>query len=570
MARDISITGDELYRRIQLALLLRVIMVTFLLVATVVIHFTRTPSFLTAPLVALYILTGVTFFITLITLFALRWTDRVIILAYQHIIWETVFVSALIYITTGKYESIFSFLYLIVIIVSGILLYRKGAFFAAVLGSLSYGAVLAGLEEGIIQDLVGEYRPLGWYNVIYNFFINLAAMFGMAFFSSYLTEKLRMAGDELQETLRDRDALEALNDHIVHSLSSGLITLDMKRRITSYNEAAESITGISMEKALGAKFTTIFPMFEDRPVSLKWKSESEESRFEITWKRSDDERQLEFRVSPLKDANREPAGTIVILDDVTEMKRMESRLRKADRLAAVGTLAAGMAHEIRNPLASISGSIQMLDSDTKIDETNSRLMKIVMRETDRLNRLITDFLLYARPTPRSIKIFDLGNLMKEVVEMYKHRQDMNHNLKWDLSIENGIILETDHSLIEQVLWNLLKNAEEATSEGDEIKIHAASISGDGKNNPARVRIEVGDSGPGIPQEYQDKIFDPFFTTKEKGTGLGLSTVYRIVESLEGTMWVESREGEGSRFIIELPLSFEEVPAKDEADKEVAG
>lgn len=560
MAREGSAAGDELYRRLQLSLLLRIIMVTFLLGATVVIHFSRTSSFLTVPLIALYILSGFTYFITLVSVIALRWIKRLNPFAFSQIIWEVLFATALIYITTGKYESIFSFLYLVTIIIAGIIQYRRGAFLAATLSSSLYGLLLAGFEYGFIPDLLGEYESVG-IDILYGYFVNLAAMFGMAGLTSYLTEKLRVTGDELKETLKDRDALEALNDHIVHSLSSGIITLDLQGRITSFNEAAKDILDVSdQSKPKTDSEREFYQLFE--PIRSQTTPDAI-SRHELIWESPHrGRRYLEMRVSPLKGANRELTGTLVIMDDVTELNEMEQKLRKADRLAAIGQLAAGMAHEIRNPLASISGAIQMLDHELELDQTSHRLMRIAIRETDRLNSLITDFLLFARPTPRCIEKFHLDRLIRDLVETYLHRPDIPSGIEWNLEIEEFLEMESDPKLLEQVYWNLINNAVQAMPQGGKLSIRAVAVDsqrlkdnhGSEKqgDNRAMARLEVEDSGVGIPAEFRDRIFDPFFTLRENGTGLGLSTVYRIVESLEGSIEVKDAEGGGTKFVIILP------------------
>jgi len=554
--------GRDLQRRLNLALILRLIMVTFLFSATFFMHLSRTPSFLTPPLIALYVVLGVTYLVTLACALALRWGAARIPLAYFHITWEVIFVTALIYVTTGKFESIFSFLYLLAVILAGILIYRRGAFLAAAMGSAAYGLILAAMELGILRNLMGEYVSRGWNSLIYDFSVNFSAMFMMAALSSYLTEKLRVTGDELEETQRDRDALEALNDNIVHSISSGLITLDLEGRITSMNEAAARMVSMKDSLARGKRINAMFPGLEDQ---TKDHDEKRPKRLETIWKDSGGEtRFLEFKLSPLKGASGELLGTLLICDDVTELRRMEERLRKTDRLAAVGQLAAGIAHEIRNPLASISGSIQVLDADLELDRTGQRLMRIIKRETDRLNSLITDFLLYARPAPKTMAPVRLDLLVPELMEIYRHRTDIPDKLEVEIRVAPGLTVETDPKLIEQILWNLINNAVEAMPEGGRLKI-IGTMAGDHELQLAEpcVRIEIEDTGPGIPREHKDRIFDPFFTTREKGTGLGLSTVYNIVESLQGAVSVEDGRKRGARFVVDLPLRVSGLESKNQ-------
>ncbi len=554
MARGESAAGKEFYRRLQLSLLLRVIMVTFLLGATVFIHFTRIPSFTTTPLIALYALSGVTYFITLLSLIIIRWTSRLSLLASSQIIWEIIFVSSLIYIT-GGIESIFSFLYLLAIIMGGIILYRRGAFLAAASGALFYGVIVGGMGRKYIPYLIETDQLVKWSELYYNFFINLAAMFGTAVLATYLTEKLRSTDVELKETIRDRDTLEALNENIIFSLSSGVVTLDMHGKITSFNRAAADTTGFSEEKVRGRGFSDIFP---EASLSMRERIDliyQGHYRFESEWTGPDgDIRNLEFRITPLQGASGELLGTLVIFNDVTETREMEQRLRKSDRLAAVGQLAAGMAHEIRNPLASISGSIQMFEQTVDTDETSKRLMRIVLRETERLNHLITDFLLFARPTARNVRKFNLKRLVDEMLESFKQGSDINTPVSFDIKVDDEVEMVTDPNLVQQILWNLVSNACQIMEDGGNITIRG-SIKSPPKENFPIIEMEVEDNGPGIPEEYRDKIFDPFFTTREEGTGLGLSVVYRIVEAMEGSMGVENVPGGGTRFVMWLPINY---------------
>jgi len=565
MAPRDSAAGGELYRRLQLSFLLRVILVTFLLGATVVIQLSQTESFLTRPLLALYFLSGITYFITLVSIIALRFVKRLNTLAYLQIIWEIIFVTALIYVTGGRH-SIFAFLFLLAIIIGGTLQYQRGSFLAALAGTICYGIMIGGMEADWIPPLIGENQPAGWDEIIYVFFINLAAMFGIAFLSSYLTEKLRATGDELQESKRYRDELEALNDDIVLSLTSGLITLDLDNRITSFNQAAEDITGFSKSSVMEENVREFIPELAEIISLLSSGTGQTASRREITWRSPEGENlHLEFRISPLFGAGNVKLGTLVILNDVTEIREMEQRLRKSDRMAVVGRLAAGIAHEIRNPLASISGSIQVLAQDLELDLTSQRLMRIIFRETERLNSLITDFLLYARPAPRNIQKVRLDRLIPDIIEVYKNRADIPGDIKWSLEVEPSLEIETDPKLLEQILWNLVNNAVDSMADRGELCIRAYSERpgkdslSDGNETGAEesrqpvAAIEVEDSGSGISPEIKDKIFDPFFTTRDTGTGLGLSTVYRIVEAMEGSVAVKDAQEKGTVFEIKIPV-----------------
>jgi two-component system sensor histidine kinase PilS (NtrC family) len=210
-----------------------------------------------------------------------------------------------------------------------------------------------------------------------------------------------------------------------------------------------------------------------------------------------------------------------------------------------------MAHEIRNPLAANSGSIEVLERELSLDPVNRHLMHIVLREADRLNSLITDFLLYARPTPRSRETINLPQLVRDLLAVFSNRTDIPAGIQLETNLEEGLTLETDPKLVQQILWNLINNAAEAMPQGGRLCLSCTRLSGPAEAD-GFLQIQVSDSGRGIPEERLGRIFEPFFTTREQGTGLGLSTVWRIVESLEGQVSVQSRVGEGTTFTIELP------------------
>ncbi len=539
-------SSQEFYRRLKWTLFLRLMVVTFLLVATIVVHLSKNPSLLVRPLIALYFLAGISYFITLVSLLIVRWVRKLLPFVYAQILWEVIFVTALIYIT-GDIESIFSFLYLLAVITASILEFRRGAFFAASANFILYTSLLLGLYFGILSPLLPSANRMIIPDLMYNIFFNFFAFFAVAGLSSYLTEKLRATGHELEEARDDLDQLEALNESIVRSIGSGLISLNPSGQITFTNTAAEQITRHKSEDILGQPFSSIFPQINlDAPETLK-------SPFTVTYQTPKQERiLLEVSVNTLHDSRDREIGKLVIFSDITQLKAMEDQLRIADRLAAVGKLAAGIAHEIRNPLAAISGSVQMLERDLTSDPTNKHLMQIVFRETDRLNSLINDFLIYARPTPNTMKEMELGQVIKELLEVSYHRPDMPPNIKWETDLEAGIHLISDPHLIKQIFWNLINNAIEAMPSGGRIRIVTRQIKNDPQHPENLLEVRFEDTGVGIPNEYRDKIFDPFFTTRDSGSGLGLSIVWRIVEAMKGKISVESEVGRGSTFIIHIP------------------
>jgi two-component system sensor histidine kinase PilS (NtrC family) len=547
---------EETYRRLKWTLFLRVVVVTFLLGATVIVHLSKSPSLLVRPLIALYLLAGISYFIILVSLLIIRWVRRLLPFVYAQILWEVIFATSLIYIT-GGIESIFSFLYLLAVITASILEFRRGAFFAASFNFIFYASLLLALYFRILSPLLPGESMIVLSDLIYNIFFNFFAFFAVAGLSSYLTEKLRATGHELEETRDDLDQLEALNESIVRSIGSGLISLNPSGRITFINSAAEKITRRKAEDLLGHPFSSLFPqIIIDSPETAR-------SHFTVTYQTPNQERLLlEVSVNALHDSRDREIGKLVIFSDITQLRAMEERLRVADRLAAVGKLAAGIAHEIRNPLAAISGSVQMLERDLTSDPTNKYLMQIVFRETDRLNSLINDFLIYARPVPNTMKEMDLNQVIKELLQVSHHRPDLPSNIEWETDLETGIRLTSDPHLIKQIFWNLINNAVEAMPSGGRIRIATRRIKKDAQDAEDLLEVRFEDTGIGIPGEYQDKIFDPFFTTRDSGSGLGLSIVWRIVEAMKGEITVESEVGRGSTFILRIPCRADFAEAEE--------
>ena len=451
----------EIRRRLKWAMALRIVIVTFLLGATIVIHLGRGTSFLAVSLMALYLLSAAAYLVTLVSALVLRFIrPRGIGFAYSQIFWEVIFVTALIYITGGQ-NSVFSFLYLLAIIMAAILCYRRGAFLAASASSVFYAGLLGLIYERKIPLLLSLGGPAirpNFYDLIQTISFNLFFFFVVAVLSSYLTGQLRATGSELKAAQDGLDKLEALNDSIVLSLRSGLITLSASGRITSFNPAAEQITGFSQAEALGRPIAGLLPGINldqaaplERPTSFKLPFQPRAGRGRI----------LEISLGSLVGPRGTDIGKLLLFADITPVVEMEERLRVADRLAAVGRLAAGMAHEIRNPLAAISGSIEVLERELSLDPVNRHLMQIVLRETDRLNTLITDFLLYARPTSRSREAILLPQLIRDLLQVFAKRPDIPPGIRIETDLQEGLVLHTDPKLIQQILWNLINNAAEA-------------------------------------------------------------------------------------------------------------
>jgi two-component system sensor histidine kinase PilS (NtrC family) len=456
-------------------------------------------------------------------------------------------VSSLVHHSGGP-DSHFAFLYVVVALYGTLLLERRGALIAAGLGTAAYAGVLLVAFFGSMSGPVAA-APMV---LLATWAIHAGAMATVAVLASTL------AG-ELRQRTRALEQLSSLHERTVASLMSGLLTTDSKRRITSFNPEAESITGTPAAEAIGQLVDTILPGLDDRSA------EAGSGRLRMGFRDQEgNDRFLGVGTYALRTGDAGPDGLVVIFQDVTDVVAMEQELRRSERLAAVGELSASIAHEIRNPLAAISGSIQMLkrEADGRVPGgQDARLMGIVLRETERLNRLIGDFLHYARPGPRRVEAIQLAELVVDMREMLDAA--LGSDMELEVSIPTELAVQADAGQLRQVLWNLVLNSMQAMPTGGRIQIDAreiavrASQAGvvGGRNEEEKeacVEICVRDSGVGIAAEVLEHIFDPFFTTKSEGSGLGLATVHRIVEEHGGSLNLESAEGMGTTACVRLP------------------
>ena len=558
-----EISRDPLFEKIKWLMFFRVMVITLVLGATAIIQIQESRFSQHVSLLPFYFLLGLTYGLTLIYVLLLRRLRNLRKFAYGQILGDVFFITLLIYFT-GGIESIFSWLYLFSIFSAGTILYRRGGLLVASASSILYGTLLDLDYFGVIMPIGARYASSPGYQgnfVLYLIAVNMVAFYLVAVLSSYLSEQVRRKEEELKKRIVDYNQLERLYKHIVQNVISGLVTVDEEGHITSFNPMAEEITGYTLEQVYHEEIGMLFPGFEEwsrmveRPPE-KGKETFRFSRFETEFKKRDGATlSLGFSVSPLKDSRDHEIGRILIFQDLTKLRQMEEHLKRADRLAAVGKMAAGMAHEIRNPLASISGSIEMLQDDGEDSPQHQKLMGIILREVGRLNDLIEDFLLFARPTSAGKERIHLNGIVEEILRVFPHSPECHSQIRCSTDFQEDIYIQGDSSQIKQIFWNLFINAAQAMPDGGEIQVairrHSALLPFLGE--PEQVEIAVGDTGPGIEGEELGKIFDPFYTTKKKGTGLGLSVVHSIVENYGGKITVRSELGRGTTFSVFLPI-----------------
>jgi two-component system sensor histidine kinase PilS (NtrC family) len=558
---DLKIPQSELSGRLQKLMFLRVLIVSFLLGASVFLQVKETQTYFGDIQTFHYLFITAIYVLTFVYIVLLKRQKNLSKLAYSQLLMDTVLITAIIY-ATGGIESIFSFLYILTIINASIMLYRKGGMIIASSSSILYGGLLDLHYFNLIEPFgsrlalfpVEDQR----FYIFYMIVVNIAAFYLVAFLSSYLSEQTRKSRVELKAKQDDFIQLEALNERIIRSIMSGLITLDDQNRVILFNPAAEDIFAVKSDQAIGRKMTDMLPLLDeylgDGKGPSSQLSKNPHQFIDLPYLRGDGERIfLRFSISPLRLPDGDQKGRILFFQDMTEVKLIEEEMKKVEGLALIGELAAGIAHEIRNPMASISGSIQMLKEGLDKDDVNSRLMDIMLREVTRLNHLVNDFLLFARPKPLDLQEFDLSQLTTESLELFKNSGNWTGKLRVETDFKRDIMLESDPEQIKQVLWNLFLNASEAMPNGGVVRVSADLVESRDASEPGQkmVKISVKDSGQGFSKKALSHLFTPFFTTKEGGSGLGLATVKRIVEGLKGKVRGENHPEGGAEITILL-------------------
>jgi two-component system sensor histidine kinase PilS (NtrC family) len=558
-----STESQELLRKIKWLMLLRLLFATFLLFATVIVQARAYPLFFNTSLPSLYLLTGVIYFLTLCYALLVDRITKYIVFAYVQMLFDVLFITALIYVT-GGIESIFSFIYILTIISAAMMLYRRGGLLIASASSICYGTLLDLQYFGIIHPYYTRASELMTYNIGYYFYtllMNIAAFYVVAFLSSYLTEELRRSSVKLKAKQHDLDQLELLNRNIVQSINSGLITLDSELRITYVNPAAERISGLRYGELDGHQIRDIFPEIAQYLRSGQDRAGDGVSHrleaIDIGFKRRDGvQLHLGFSQSVLRDPDGSEFGLILIFQDLTELRQMQEQVRRMDRLAVAGELAAGIAHEIKNPLASLSGSIQILRDEVEFGPVQQRLMDITLREAERLNALVNEFLLFSRPERAVDQSVDVSKVINDTLEMLKNSPELSRPIRIHKNLREDLWVHIDSQRLQQVIWNLVLNAVQEMRNSGRLSISTRILDEKGAGNAQEslAEISISDTGTGIPPENHGKVFDPFFTTKDNGTGLGLTIVHRIVENYGGKIFLNSDGRSGTTFTLQFPLA----------------
>ncbi|MGD8376368.1 MAG: ATP-binding protein [Acidobacteriota bacterium] len=544
----------DIHRSLRWLMILRVVVATTLMLSAFLIELTFRPALTLKPF---YYLTGATYLLTLVyALGYLRFRSRAGF-AYLQVVGDILLVTGLVYITGGV-GSAFSFLYILTIITASIILFRRGAWIAAASSWVAYAMLVLLRYEGLLPGYPGPAPvPPGDKQLTYALVAHLLGFLAVAYLSSALTEKLRQTGAELAERQEDLAALQVLHRNIIDSIHSGIVTTDTEGDVTFVNHAAEAITGYTLASQLGRPVHGLLGESPDflREVSSKL-VDRPRHRFERRYTNARGEHLfLGMAVQVLRDRAGAARGYIFIFQDLTEIRALEEELRLKDQMSVLGRMAAGMAHELRNPLASMSGSIRILKSELDLDRSQEDLMKVVLAESRRLDDTIRDFLLFARPGRFQPDDGDLARVLSESLVLLRNSDELreDHRIETDFR-PASIPYRFDENQMKQIFWNLAKNSLRAMPEGGRLLIRIRVPAGEGPE------ISFQDEGIGMEPSEIQRFIQPFETQFPEGTGLGLAIVYRNVQQLGGKLHVDSRPGAGSCFTIRLPAQTVEARA----------
>jgi two-component system, NtrC family, sensor histidine kinase PilS len=458
---------------------------------------------------------------------------------------------------TGDLTSPYITLYIVLIGVSSAFLRPQATFLMAVI-CISFFLMLAILTGLSVLQPSGS--PQSTPRIIQIVSFHTIAFLVVGLLASKLSERLS-SGEQLREATKTLANLQALHERIIESIRSGLITTDLEGNIYTFNAAAAEITGFRADTMRGKSIFSLFGNIK-QPIDLSLDGRDGEQipRFETNLVTPEGFAvRIGYNISPLFSENGERSGLIVTFQDLTDIRSMEESIKRKDRLAAVGRVGAGLAHEIRNPLGAMRGAIQVLESNTPPESVQADLMKIILRESDRLNSIITNFLSYAKPKVGSFSEIDACEAIRDTVKLLRHSPEVTekHRIK-EVLPPSPIFVSADSTQLKQVFWNLARNSINAMPDGGEISITLEAIPDN------RVQIMFEDSGVGMSPEQVERLFEPFSNSTSGGTGLGLSIVYQIIRDHDGVINVRSFQGEGTVITIVLPRASEAISGEHEA------
>jgi len=479
----------------------------------------------------------------------LLWKNYVAQARFQFLV-DILLVTWLVW-TTGNFSSPYAALYVVIISIASLFVGPRGAMITSIGSAAAFNAcallALSGIGPFAVDGLNGQSVA----NTIQFVGLSDVSFLVVGLLAAKLAGRQTRSDVQLAAATRSLADLRALHQRIVESIRSGVITTDLQGHIYTFNAAADEITGYKAVDVYGQDASIFFgdmtrQIADSMNAALIGKASP---RFQADCLTPNGlALRLGFSIAPLSGESGEISGLVITFQDLTDIRALEETSRRQDRMAAVGRLAASIAHEIRNPLAAMRGSIQMLRSEMEGDTEQAQLMEIILRESDRLNKIVADYLNYARPRPAELKNVDISAIVAETFKLLKNSSELgaDHLLKEDLPNRPAIV-SGDPEQLKQVCWNIARNALKSMPDGGTFSVSLTEVEGN------RLRLSFGDTGCGMTPEQVERLFEPF-TSTTGGTGLGLSIVYQIIRDHSGTINVRSLQGEGTTITIEFPLT----------------
>jgi two-component system sensor histidine kinase PilS (NtrC family) len=551
MAQREQIREPQAERRTLRALLVGRLVAALVLLGSATVARVRSPE--PDGTDALFLLLALTFALSVVYAALLRVAPRHRRLVDIQLAADSAVVSAAV-LLTGGLQSLLVPLYVLPVVGAAVVQYRRGGLIVASLNTLLYGLII-GVQYGFVgpagrppvPGLAHAALP-PFRDALATLALNGGGFACVAWLTGYLAERVRSTDERLREASTIIADLQAFNECVIQSLTGGLATTDLDGRVLTFNAAGEQITGWRAADVRGRPVEQVLQLPADLIGSLHRMVESGRGRrldlvYTTAGGRAAD---LGVTAAPLMGAAGR-VGFLFTFQDITDRKRREREAQTEHRLAAIGEMAAGIAHEIRNPLASMAGSIQLLRQDLQLSPEQAQLMDIVLRESRRLNETIRNFLAYARPERAHGHPVDLVRIVREAAVLLQNSSERrpNHEVAATAGATTCLI-EGDEAQVRQVVWNLATNGLKAMPGGGRLELRV------GSGADGRAMLSVRDEGVGIAPADLDRVFEPFRSTFPGGTGLGLSIVHRIVSAAGGAIDVESAPGAGTTVRVLWP------------------
>jgi PAS domain S-box len=550
-----ALTKEKNTRRLFVLIISRIVIVTLFLSITIFVDIKKhvfpvsqiTINFF-------YLIAAAIYFFSIIYILLFKFVKDLQHNIYLQITVDIILITFLIPLT-GNTQIDYSLFYTLIIIYSVIFLGRTGGFVVATASSIFYGLLMEFQFYKLapfISSIEHDYNlNLNIIDVLTNTLVHIVSFYVLAILASFVVEQEKKTRSLLEKKESEFNQLDLLFRSIVESIYTGVMTIDLQNTIKTFNLAAEEITGFPLAKVQDCKIEDVFPEFVPFLIEEAINKQSKNRLEVIITGKTGNKINLGLSISPLKGRLDNQIGNILVFQDLTKIKQMEENLEKSKNMALIGEMAAGLAHEMRNPLAAITGSIELLQQELKLNGTDRRLMEIILRGKDQLDNFARDFLLLARPVPVSRELVDLNEIIEEILEYIKLNKNWTSKIKIVKVFASKVKAFANKEQVRQIINNLVLNAIQSMEEGGVLSIETKMIKLDDEKEYAE--IKVSDTGCGIKENDLKKIFEPFFTNKEKGTGLGLTIVNHIVEGYNGKIKIESNIKQGTVCYVWLPV-----------------